>query len=81
FIIRIDIMKEKTRGFQMKTKLLLGVALLSVGLSVAPPTIVEVEAQTTHVSDPALRNSYPYNLYHYLEVNVGSGQTKKVQLF
>lgn len=35
----------------MKTKLLLGVALLSVGLSVAPPTIVEVEAQTTHVSD------------------------------
>ncbi len=35
-------MKEKTRGFQMKTKLLLGVALLSVGLSVAPPTIVEV---------------------------------------
>ncbi len=51
----------------MKTKLLLGVALLSVGLSVAPPTIVEVEAQTTHVSDPALRNSYPYNLSHYLK--------------
>ncbi|HEL2419339.1 TPA: trypsin-like peptidase domain-containing protein [Streptococcus suis] len=70
-------MKEKTGGFQMKTKLLLGVALLSVGLSVAPPTIVEVEAQTTHVSVPALRNSYPYNLSHYLEVNVGSGQTKK----
>ncbi|HFI0234856.1 TPA: serine protease [Streptococcus suis] len=61
----------------MKTRCMLGVVLLSLGLSVAPPITTEVEAQTTHVSDSTLRNSYPYNLSHYLEVSVGSGQTKK----
>ncbi|MBM7635287.1 trypsin-like serine peptidase [Streptococcus saliviloxodontae] len=35
-----------------------------------------VSAETTHVSDDSMRNSYPYNISHYLQVNVG-GSNKK----
>lgn len=36
-----------------------------------------VSAETKHVSDDILRNSYPYNISHYLQVNVGGKSTKK----